>query len=112
MPEQQPWVPVAEKGVAAFGTWPESVQLTLTGGVVVVFLAGIAAWYWSRRNPDETGQTVPAAVMITVTEEFSRQVGHMATVVEGLSEVVEDLRDSIKGCSTCHYNPHSKDHKS
>ena len=108
MAEQQEWAPVAERAVGAFGTWPEPVQLALSIGATIVLLAGIAAWHFNkRRGRDE--QTVPAGVMITVTEEFSRQVGHMATVVEGLSSVVEELRDSIKGCSTCHYNPHRED---
>jgi len=106
---QEPWPQVAQQGVMAFGGWPLPVPLSIVGGTTVLLLAGIAAWYLTKRRPSPgTDGTVPAAVMITVTEEFSRQVGHMATVVEGLSAVVEDLRDSIKGCSTCHYNPHAR----
>lgn len=107
--QNEPWASVAQQGVGAFGTWPLPVQLSIVGGSFALLLAGIAAWYLLKRRPDPGADgTVPAAVMITVTEEFSRQVGHMATVVEGLSSVVEDLRDSIKGCSTCHYNPHAR----
>lgn len=99
------WTPVAERAVWAFGTWPQWTQIAVSISATTVLLAGIAAWYLNRRHSDSG--MVPAAILVSMTEEFSRQVGHMAMVVEGLSAVVEDLRDSIKGCSTCHYNPHN-----
>jgi chromate transport protein ChrA len=116
MAEQpQDWAPVAEHAVGAFGTWPETVQLTVSVSAAIVLLAGIAVWHLSRRRSPED-QMVPATVMITVTEEFSRQVGHLATTVEGvglamdsLAKLVERMEAAIQGCATCHYNPHRKE---
>lgn len=112
--QTEPWAPVAQQGVVAFGTWPMPVQLSIVGGATALLLAGIAAWYLTKRRPPGDG-TVPAAVMITVTEEFSRQVGHLSTVVEGVgaaletvTAVVERMERAIQGCSTCHYNPHAR----
>ena len=93
-----------DQAVGVFGHAPKTVQIALVIGCVVLGLAGIAAWYFRRRD----GDTVPASVLVSITEEFSRQVGHMATVVEGMHSVVEEMRDTITGCQTCPFHPNAK----
>lgn len=101
------WTPVARDAVGVLGQASETVQIVVTICVALVVMAGIAAWFFSRRKPEDDS-TVPATLMVNVTEEFSRQVAHMTTAVEGMAEIVEELRDTIKGCSTCPFHPNTK----
>jgi len=72
-----------------------SVQMTATVGIVLIALAGITAWWLSNRRKADDG-LVPASVLISVTEEFSKQVNHLASVVEKLEEAMRD-------CSSCSF---------
>ncbi|MDO8608259.1 MAG: hypothetical protein Q7R40_17120 [Phaeospirillum sp.] len=109
MPGDTPhdWTPVARDAVGILGQASDNVQITVTVALALIALAGIAAWFFSRRRPEDDS-TVPATLMVNVTEEFSRQVAHMTTAVEGMAEIVEELRDTIKGCSTCPFHPNAK----
>lgn len=109
MADTETWQGVASNGVSTLPQLPEGVQyaVVIVGGVVA--MAIIAALFFRRQRDDST---VPAAVMISVTEEFSRQVAHMTTAIDGLALVVEDMRDTVKGCSTCSYNPHGQGRRS
>ncbi len=98
---QQTWTPVAEQAVGILGHAPPDVQLAFITALTLVALAAIYAWVMTHKDKDEDQGTVPAEVMVSVTEEFSRQVGRLA-------EVVEDMRDTIRGCQTCPFHPNNQ----
>jgi hypothetical protein len=92
------WPDAVDHGFGFLSGAPEAVQMTATIGIVVIALAGILAWWLSSRRKTDDG-LVPASVLISVTEEFSRQVGHLASVVEKLEETMRD-------CSSCAFRRH------
>ena len=102
---------VAERGVGAWSVATPAVQMAALAALVLIIAIFAASKIIARKQDAQDGETVPASVMLTVTEEFGRQVASLTSAIEGLHEVVDQMVDTVTNCSTCPYHPKTrKDH--
>jgi hypothetical protein len=73
---------------------------TVYGTVIII---AIIAWAWSRKQgaPDASG--VPVEAFAHVVEEQARQTEALRSAVEGLSEVVHQIRMLLETRTLCPY---------
>ncbi|MDO8608587.1 MAG: hypothetical protein Q7R40_18800 [Phaeospirillum sp.] len=101
---------------------PVAIAFVIVGGVValaVVVIAGLVAyWRWGRssnssleateaeRDDGPSGiSTELLTAFLNVNGEFAAQVGNLAKVIEELGGAVEEIKDTLTGCSTCPFHP-------
>jgi len=109
MTEQSPeiWAGVATQYVGAWGQAAPMVQIAAIAATVIII--AIIAWTWSRKQgaPDASG--VPVEAFAHVVEEQARQTEALRSAVEGLSEVVHEIRKILEARTICPWpEPHCK----
>ena len=101
--EQSPdvWAGVATQYGVAWGQAAPMVQMTAIGATVLV--AAIIAWAWAhnRQQPEPPDSGVPINAFAHVVEEQARQTEALRSAVEGLSEVVHEMRKLLEARTFC-----------
>ncbi len=101
MTEQSPeiWAGVATQYVGAWGQAAPMVQIAAIAATVIII--AIIAWAWSRKQgaPDASG--VPVEAFAHVVEEQARQTEALRSAVEGLSEIVHEMRKLLAARTFC-----------
>ena len=106
MTEQSPdiWAGVATQYVGAWGQAAPMVQIAAT-----VFIVAIFAWAWSRRQEEPDASGVPIEAFAHVVEEQARQTEALRSAVEGLSEIVHQIRLLLEARTLCPYGEERRD---
>ena len=106
MTEQSPdiWAGVATQYVGAWGQAAPMVQVAAI--VATVMIIAIIAWAWSRKK-DASG--VPVEAFAHVVEEQARQTEALRSAVEGLSEIVHQIRLLLEARTLCPYGEDRRD---
>lgn len=100
MTEQSPdiWAGVATQYVGAWGQAAPMVQVAAI--VATVIIIAIIAWAWSRKTSRaDTG--IPIEAFAHVVEEQARQTEALRSAVEGLSEIVHEMRKLLAARTFC-----------
>ena len=101
--EQSPdvWAGVATQYVGAWGRAAPMVQMTAIAATVLV--VAIIAWAWAhnRQQPEPLDSGVPVNAFAHVVEEQARQTEALRSAVEGLSEVVHEMRKLLEARTFC-----------
>lgn len=97
--EQSPdiWAGVATQYVGAWGQAAPMVQIAAI--IAVVIVVAILAWAWSRKKQETTG--IPVEAFAHVVEEQARQTEALRSAVEGLSEIVHEMRKLLEARTFC-----------
>lgn len=107
--EQLPdiWASVATQYVGAWGQAAPMVQIAAI--IAVVIVVAILAWAWSRKKsgPETTG--IPVEAFAHVVEEQARQTEALRSAVEGLSEIVHQIRLLLEARTLCPYGEDRRD---
>jgi len=98
--EQAPdiWAGVATQYVGAWGSAAPVVQIAAI--IAVVIVVAILAWAWSRKKGQET-TGIPVEAFAHVVEEQARQTEALRSAVEGLSEIVHEMRKLLEARTFC-----------
>ncbi|OAN51582.1 hypothetical protein A6A05_01605 [Magnetospirillum moscoviense] len=98
--EQSPdiWAGVATQYVGAWGSAAPVVQIAAIIAVVIV-----VAIPWSRRREQPDSSGVPVEAFAHVVEEQARQTEALRSAVEGLSEIVHQIRLLLEARTLCPY---------
>jgi hypothetical protein len=101
--EQSPeiWAGVATQYVGAWGQAAPVVQVAAIAATVII--VGIVAWAWSRRREQPEPSGVPVEAFAHVVEEQARQTEALRSAVEGLSEIVHQIRLLLEARTLCPY---------
>ena len=101
--EQSPdiWAGVATQYVGAWGSAAPVVQIAAI--IAVVIVVAILAWAWSRRREQPDSSGVPVEAFAHVVEEQARQTEALRSAVEGLSEIVHQIRMLLEARTLCPY---------
>ena len=101
MTEQSPdiWAGLASQYVGAWGQAVPMVQMTAIVSAVIV--VAIAAWAWTHRREHSESSGVPIEAFAHVVEEQARQTEALRSAVEGLSEVVHQIRMLLETRTLC-----------
>ena len=103
MTEQSPdiWAGVATQYVGAWGQAAPIVQIAAIAATVIII--AIIAWAWSRRRDAQESSGVPVEAFAHVVEEQARQTEALRSAVEGLSEIVHQIRLLLEARTLCPY---------
>ncbi|CAA7615103.1 hypothetical protein [Magnetospirillum sp. SS-4] len=109
MTEQSPevWAGVATQYVGAWGSAAPVVQIAAI--IAVVIVVAILAWAWSRRRELPESSGVPVEAFAHVVEEQARQTEALRSAVEGLSEIVHQIRLLLEARTLCPYGEDRRD---
>jgi len=101
MTEQSPeiWAGVATQYVGAWGQAAPMVQIAAIAATVMII--AIIAWTWSRKQGASDASGVPIEAFAHVVEEQARQTEALRSAVEGLSEVVHQIRMLLETRTLC-----------
>jgi hypothetical protein len=102
MTEQSPdiWAGVATQYVGAWGQAAPMVQVAAIAATVIII--AIIAWAWSRKT-SRTDTGIPVEAFAHVVEEQARQTEALRSAVEGLSEIVHEMRKLLAARTLCPY---------
>jgi hypothetical protein len=93
------WAGVATQYVGAWGSAAPVVQIVAI--VAVVIVVAIIAWAWSRRKGAPEISGVPVEAFAQVVEEQARQTEALRSAVEGLAEIVHEMRKMLEARTLC-----------
>jgi hypothetical protein len=107
--EQSPeiWAGVATQYVGAWGQAAPMVQIAAIAATVIII--AIIAWTWSRRRDAQESSGVPVEAFAHVVEEQARQTEALRSAVEGLSEIVHQIRLLLEARTLCPYGEDRRD---
>ncbi len=97
-PSPDIWAGLASQYVGAWGQAAPMVQMTAI--IAAVFVVAIAAWAWSRKQQGDVSG-VPVEAFAHVVEEQARQTEALRSAVEGLSEIVHQIRMLLETRTLC-----------
>lgn len=99
--EQPPdiWAGVATQYVGAWGQAAPMVQIAAI--IAVVIVVAILAWAWSRKKAGQETTGIPVEAFAHVVEEQARQTEALRSAVEGLSEIVHEMRKLLEARTFC-----------
>ena len=99
--EQPPdiWAGVATQYVDAWGQAAPMVQIAAI--IAVVIVVAILAWAWSRKKAGHETTGIPVEAFAHVVEEQARQTEALRSAVEGLSEIVHEMRKLLEARTFC-----------
>lgn len=92
------WAGLASQYVEAWGNAAPVVQVAAM--IALVIVVAIIAWAWSRKA-SRTDTGVPVEAFAHVVEEQARQTEALRSAVEGLSEVVHQIRMLLETRTFC-----------
>jgi membrane protein implicated in regulation of membrane protease activity len=101
------WAGVATQYVGAWGSAAPVVQIAAI--IAVVIVVAILAWAWSRRREQPDSSGVPVEAFAHVVEEQARQTEALRSAVEGLSEIVHQIRLLLEARTLCPYGEDRRD---
>ena len=104
--EQTPevWAGVATQYVGAWGSAPPTVQVAAI--VAAVVIVAIVAFAWVRKSVKNNDGGVPIEAFGHVVEEQARQTEALRSAVEGLAEIVHQMRKLLEARTFCPFpNP-------
>lgn len=93
------WAGLASQYVGAWGQAVPMVQMTAI--IAAVIAIAILAWAWSRRKEHGEASGVPVEAFAHVVEEQARQTEALRSAVEGLSEIVHEIRKILEARTLC-----------
>ena len=93
------WAGIASQYVGAWGNAAPMVQITAI--IAAVLIAAILAWAWSHRREQGDSAGVPVEAFAHVVEEQARQTEALRSAVEGLSEIVHQIRMLLETRTLC-----------
>ena len=106
-PSPDIWAGLASQYVGAWGQAVPMVQMTAIVSAVIV--VAIAAWAWTHRREHGESSGVPIEAFAHVVEEQARQTEALRSAVEGLSEIVHEIRKILEARTICPWpEPHCK----
>jgi hypothetical protein len=92
------WAGVATQYVGAWGQAAPMVQVAAI--VAMVIVVAILARAWSRKT-SRTDTGIPVEAFAHVVEEQARQTEALRSAVEGLSEIVHEMRKLLAARTFC-----------
>lgn len=95
------WAGVATQYVGAWGQAAPMVQIAAIAATVIII--AIIAWAWSRKRDAQEPSGVPVEAFAHVVEEQARQTEALRSAVEGLSEIVHQIRLLLEARTLCPY---------
>ncbi len=93
------WAGVATQYVGAWGQAAPMVQIAAIAATVIII--AIIAWAWSRRRDASDSSGIPVEAFAHVVEEQARQTEALRSAVEGLSEIVHEMRKLLEARTFC-----------
>lgn len=119
------WAPVASQAVGVYGQISPDVQIFIAAGVTLVLLAAavVVDRWLSRRSqaaaeapadppaPDNSDVIALAKAISSLADEQGRHVHHMAQSVDRLHDTVQQLAETIVGCTTCPWHPNQAEER-
>ncbi|OAN45863.1 hypothetical protein A6A05_16660 [Magnetospirillum moscoviense] len=79
------------------------IRFQIAAIIAVVIVVAILAWAWSRRREQPDSSGVPVEAFAHVVEEQARQTEALRSAVEGLSEIVHQIRLLLEARTLCPY---------
>lgn len=101
------WAGVATQYVGAWGQAAPIVQIAAIAATVIV--VAILAWAWSRKKAESEPTGIPVEAFAHVVEEQARQTEALRSAVEGLSEIVHQIRLLLEARTLCPYGEDRRD---
>ena len=98
-PSPDIWAGIASQYVGAWRQAAPMVQMTAI--IAAVIVVAIAAWAWARKQEQGDVSGVPIEAFAHVVEEQARQTEALRSAVEGLSEVVHQIRMLLETRTLC-----------
>lgn len=98
-PNPEIWAGVATQYVGAWGQAAPMVQVAAILAVVVI--VAIIAFAWTRKSSKNSDGGVPIEAFGHVVEEQARQTEALRSAVEGLAEIVHQMRKLLEARTFC-----------